>query len=475
MKYEARLMCIGLVVIAGLAGCATQPRSTQEEILNQHQKVSRLDSSLKVARTEGAEILAPEGYSHAARILDRAMAAAGNNQSETAETAAESGLKVVEKLNRDMANSRVILAEVIEVRDRAYAAGAKILPGNRIAAFDAELKNVAALIENGSIEQAKRRRPKLLSDYSQIELEALKQGTVEQAKAAIADAKRQGAEKYAPKTLAQAEEEMALAVSMLEADRTQTEKAEVHAKRAKWNGERSASIAESVKDFMRRDYTMEDVVLWHQQQLSTINQPFGVELPLNKPGEEVVLSLKSAVSNALAERDVVKAQLQQTREQSQVKIEEAEKKISTLTTEEQAEQKRFEQVQAMFSPNEANVYRQRQNMLISAHGFQFPSVKSEIEANNFPLMNKIIKAINNFPGARIEVTGHTDATGADAINQVLSEKRAEKVASFLIEVGGIAPNLVTFRGFGETRPVASNETREGRAENRRVEIKIINE
>ena len=129
----------------------------------------------------------------------------------------------------------------------------------------------------------------------------------------------------------------------------------------------------------------------------------------------------------------------------------------------------------MFNANEANVYLQRQNVLISAHGFQFPSGQSEIQTENFPLMNKIIRAIKIFPGARIEVAGHTDSVGSDAINKNLSQARAEKVGKFLKEVGEIEPARITTHGYGESRPVASNETVAGRAENRRVEIKIINE
>jgi outer membrane protein OmpA-like peptidoglycan-associated protein len=90
-------------------------------------------------------------------------------------------------------------------------------------------------------------------------------------------------------------------------------------------------------------------------------------------------------------------------------------------------------------------------------------------------MNKIIRAINIFPGARIEVTGHTDSTGTDNINQRVSQARAENVGKFLTEVGEIAPDRITTQGFGESRPVASNKTTAGRAENRRVEIKIINQ
>ena len=104
------------------------------------------------------------------------------------------------------------------------------LKGDKLAELDKDLKKTSALVEEGKIEKAKQRRPKLLEGYTQLELTALKQGTAEMAKSAIASAKQQGAEKYAPKTLAQAEEKMALAVSILDADRTQTDKAEYRQK-----------------------------------------------------------------------------------------------------------------------------------------------------------------------------------------------------------------------------------------------------
>jgi OOP family OmpA-OmpF porin len=506
MKITTSLFCIGLAVVTVMGGCASQPKLTDEQIFGQFQKVSSLDSALQKARSNGAELLAPEGYARASKSLKQAMTDARSNKAKAAESTATEGLQTIDKLNRDTESSREILAEVLVVRDRAYAAGAKTLQGDKIAALDEDLKKTAALIEKGNTEQAKQRRPKLLADYGQFELSALKQGTVDLAKAAIADSKQQGAEKYSPKTLAQAEEEMALAVSILDADRTQTDKADLHAKKAKWLAEQSAAISETVKDFDRRDYSMEDVVLWHQQQLTTVNKPLGGQLPLNEPSDKVVLGLRNSVSKVIDERDMARNELQQaavTEQESQLKLKAAEEKIAALMfankeemakqradyekqvalsqqerqsmeQKDRAEQQRFEAVQAMFDGGEANVYRQMQNVLISAHGFQFPSGQSEIQADNFPLMNKIIRAIKIFPNAQIEVIGHTDSTGDDTANQVLSEARAEKVAKFLKEVGEITPDRITSRGYGEARPVASNETQEGRAENRRVEIKIVN-
>ena len=90
-------------------------------------------------------------------------------------------------------------------------------------------------------------------------------------------------------------------------------------------------------------------------------------------------------------------------------------------------------------------------------------------------MNKLKRAIDIFPNSRIEITGHTDSSGSDKINLSLSQARAENVGKFLVEVGEISSDRIKTAGYGESRPVAANTSAEGRAENRRVEINIINE
>jgi outer membrane protein OmpA-like peptidoglycan-associated protein len=72
----------------------------------------------------------------------------------------------------------------------------------------------------------------------------------------------------------------------------------------------------------------------------------------------------------------------------------------------------------------------------------------------------------------VEVGGHTDSVGSEAYNQGLSERRADAVRDYLMSKGVKASRL-TARGYGESRPVASNDTEEGRAENRRVELVVI--
>ena len=78
-------------------------------------------------------------------------------------------------------------------------------------------------------------------------------------------------------------------------------------------------------------------------------------------------------------------------------------------------------------------------------------------------------------GYRFEIAGHTDDTGTEEDNQKLSQKRAEAVKTFLIKFYGISPDRLEARGYGESLPVASNETEEGRAQNRRVVFTRLDE
>jgi outer membrane protein OmpA-like peptidoglycan-associated protein len=72
----------------------------------------------------------------------------------------------------------------------------------------------------------------------------------------------------------------------------------------------------------------------------------------------------------------------------------------------------------------------------------------------------------------IEIQGHTDEIASEQYNQMLSEKRAEATRDYFASMG-IAPSRISTRGFGETRPIASNDTPEERAMNRRIEIRIL--
>ena len=87
-------------------------------------------------------------------------------------------------------------------------------------------------------------------------------------------------------------------------------------------------------------------------------------------------------------------------------------------------------------------------------------------------LDQVGQSLKQYPDSLIDVYGHTDSTGSDSYNQTLSERRASTVANYLVSQG-VSAARIRSQGFGEMMPIDSNDTVEGRARNRRVEIKIV--
>ena len=132
----------------------------------------------------------------------------------------------------------------------------------------------------------------------------------------------------------------------------------------------------------------------------------------------------------------------------------------------------FEQVEKMFSRNEARVFREGENIILRLVGLTFDSGKSEIKQGDFTLLAKIEKAIDMFPRSELIIEGHTDSFGGDQSNQLLSQRRAESVQQYMINAMRLPSYRLIATGYGETNPVANNETESGRARNRRIDIVI---
>lgn len=101
----------------------------------------------------------------------------------------------------------------------------------------------------------------------------------------------------------------------------------------------------------------------------------------------------------------------------------------------------------------------------------FDTARSQIQGNFEPVLQNVARVINKFDNTNVEIAGHTDNRGSIQTNQVLSQQRSEAVAGFLRGQGVNAKRLNTV-AYGPSQPVADNQTEEGRAANRRVEITL---
>jgi outer membrane protein OmpA-like peptidoglycan-associated protein len=105
-------------------------------------------------------------------------------------------------------------------------------------------------------------------------------------------------------------------------------------------------------------------------------------------------------------------------------------------------------------------------------GILFETNSATLSSSSQDALTKFAQSLQNNPETNVAISGHTDNTGSDAINQPLSERRAESVANFLVGKG-VSASRLTKVGNGSHQPVAENNTAEGRAKNRRVEVVIV--
>jgi outer membrane protein OmpA-like peptidoglycan-associated protein len=519
---------LGALVSVALLGCATTTLSRQD-VIGQYETVAKLSSALEDARAREGALLAPTHFRQTERQLDEALSAARDAEKSRANAAARQGLRTVPALTKAMEENRQVMAEVVDIRGRAAAQGAAVLFKESFGKADAAFRSASAQIESGELDDARKARPALMARYARLELLALKKGTVATAKKAIAQAKDGGADDYAPSTFAHAREELKLALSILDADRTQVDKGNEHAQRATWLARRSHVITDLIKSFKARDLSDEGRILWYQQQLHKVAKVMrDTGLPFDRSNAVVIaalradaLALKLVIKDTRVANQVAAMQLRrlEARVVGQRKGHETELKQLLVSHEKQlaamnsgnavrlrrakkdasqqvatlkqrlsaqalaqAElqrmrkrgKQRFESVQRLFAAREAEVFRKGEDVLIRLKGFGFKPGKREVEARNYPLLNKIVTAIGTFPGSTVTITGHTDNRGRESNNLDLSEARARSVVSFLSTVGRVAVSRLTAAGKGEKQPVASNGTAAGRAKNRRIDILIIN-
>jgi OOP family OmpA-OmpF porin len=108
---------------------------------------------------------------------------------------------------------------------------------------------------------------------------------------------------------------------------------------------------------------------------------------------------------------------------------------------------------------------------IVLRGVHFDFDKATIRSDSVPILREAANTLKENPSVNVIVEGHTDSKGTEEYNQKLSVRRAQAVKDYLEKLG-VAANRMTVRGKGEGQPVASNDTEEGRAENRRVELLV---
>ena len=190
----------------------------------------------------------------------------------------------------------------------------------------------------------------------------------------------------------------------------------------------------------------------------------------DKPLEAIALELDKK-DEALTQKDSQVQDLTSEVMKRQQALGKTHGELATL--EEQAQMdKAFQDAQAKFSHDEAEVYRQGNKLIVRLKSIDFSSGRADIPPNSLTTLNKVKDVIKNLNASSVVVEGHTDGVGPVDLNQKLSEKRADGVKHFLVEADAAPEDRIRAVGENFQKPLASNKSKVGRRQNRRVDVII---
>ena len=381
--------------------------------------------------------------------------------------------------------ARVKLAQVMKSRqDAANAHAPKLSPEIWLEA-QRKFADAIRLLERGDLKATTRREIEATSLYRDAELVAIKAEYLSETRRLLADADRARVGRYAPITLGKAKQLLANAERELNENRYDTDLPRNLARQANYEAKHAIYLSEVVRRVRDKDLTAERLVLEWEASLREVAGAADVVPDMEDGPVDLATELVAYIDGVRVENQA----LAQEKSENETRLADMEEEMAALderlggATAERAAlvqrleaqarvKQQFEQVEKMFTSSEARVFREGNNIILRMVGLTFDSGDAQIKPQTFDLLAKVEKAIDVFPRSELIIEGHTDSFGGDASNQKLSQTRAESVQQYMINAMRIPTYRLIATGYGETRPIASNETQSGRQRNRRIDIVI---
>lgn len=449
-----------------------------------------LKAAIDQARKEQIEVLAPEAFAEAVRAYETAQKDRERGRdAKRVDARLREGEAALQRARQSAGNARQSLGGVIKTREDALTAEApKYAPE---AWLKADQRFAQAMVENeaGDTRNAQRRAAEAEVLLRDAELSAIKNGLLNEARALIAQADEAKVERFAPRTLQAAKRHLADAEQELQRNRYDLAAPQRLAAEARYEASHALHLAQLINKTLEQESDdqsgLEALILSIEEPLRrmasdaeiAVRFDQGFQPPLKELGEHVQQQAQELrrMKLELDDRDAQIAELN-------AQVERLEARLGGVSEERVALQRRVDAQERLranvatiatsFTAEEARVERQGDDVVISLLGIRFPSGRSTINADSAALMQKVQKALMLFPDSTIAIEGHTDANGGDSANLILSQDRADAVRQYLVSNFGLNPEKISSVGYGEARPVATNETAAGRARNRRIDLVI---
>jgi len=449
------------------------------ETVNPAEEVNRFDSEISNAQKSQVNVLAPISFGKAEKYLNDAKEAwaGGDEISEILEDII-SGRIQLQRAEEMAQVARTTLPSVIKARELARAAGATSLGKDYVKA-EKQFLNLTKAIEKNDLKYAQNNRDKVGAAFDQLEVRAIKEQKLGEARKLIDQAEEEGAKKLAPQTLEIAEQKLKDADVFISEHRYEREKIQQKSSEALFQAERLLEVTRQSKKI--KEIEPEQISLWVEGILSktasTLSAPDMRNESFDTQRENVLGSISALQEDKqfLASQD--KAHVEEIESlKQQIALLEGKTKEEQAAIERLEKEKRFNElfneVTGYFSTGEAEVYKQGNRLIIRLRAIQFPVGQSIIMPDNYGLLSKVQRAIRTFGEPDVVIEGHTDTTESEEVSEHLSQERAESVRKYLVANQTLPEDKIVAVGYGSKRPLASNETEEGRAINRRIDVVI---
>lgn len=447
--------CVSIFIGATIVACSSNFKQADiPNSANPQEEIQKLDKDLAEAATKNIDVLAPKEFKNSAEWLEEAKSdlSAKQTQSDILDDVRKS--RGYLQLAYEVSENRAEKAPgLFQARQAAMTAGAANHPelSEELNDLDKEVSSKAdnlAKVDSQDLSALQER-------YVDLERKSVILRELGKSQSILNGAKKESAEKRAPLTFKKAQLSLKNAESIISTNVRNPQ------------GYKTA-VESAKKDVL----LLSEVMLTMKQNGKGLAESAALKMVSQNSR---IKNLNTEISDTNAENLAEQNRLDEKNQTLTDEIANQEQKLATqeqnldsakLTIE---TQKAIENARTQFSSEEAEAYQQGGNLLIRLKQINFASGRSDLPGDSMALLAKVSNVAKSMNASEIKVEGHTDSTGSAANNKVISEKRATSVASYF-KTNGF--NNVKSEGYGFQKPIATNKSAQGRAQNRRVDIII---
>ena len=473
------LMICALLLLVSAAPCQEKLRG---------QLFSAADKAKAQALEKKADVYAPKSYKQAMDYYrDADDAFKKGNPIETIQTKLNAAASYFKIATDKCTLADATFGSATTARKDALTAEAPKYSPELWNAAEAKFRAAAEALEDGNLGGAREDAGEARGKYRSAELDAIKSNFLASARTLLKRAETLDVKERAPRTLEKARTLTAQTDALLQQNRYNNADARKLAQESSYEAAHAIFLSDTIAQMRMQEKSWEDVLLAAEDPLQQLAAALGVQVRFDEGYDGPVRQLVAAVK----ERDakVQRAEEKTTGQAAAIdslnrKIAAMESKLGTAHNAELEQQRKADllrkneenvaEVLRMFSPDEAIVQRDGNNVVIRLYGLFFTPSNTAVDPRSAALLTKVQDAIRKFPGCQVAVEGHLDAQGSVSSAQRISASRASAVSASL--AANLPPTLqIVSQGYGSTRPLASNTTAEGRASNRRIDVVIVPE